>query len=77
MSAPGVAVGTVAVGDLFGSLFPSTYIIVIGIGLLAVIGATLLQRAVRTWRDQQKLERHRERLSRLEARLAQSSYADV
>jgi hypothetical protein len=77
MTAPGLTGGDAAVGDLFGSLFPTTYLVVIGIGLLAVVGATLLQRAVRSARDQHKVERHRDRVSRLEARLAQGSCADV
>ena len=40
--------------------------------LLAIIGSLLFQRAFRTWLEQHRANVHRERISRVEARLRQA-----
>jgi hypothetical protein len=66
-----------AAEGLFANLLPPAYLTAAGAGLVVAIMAILVQRSVRMWRDQQRLTRHRERVSRLEARLAQGACLDV
>lgn len=61
------------VEELFRSFLPSTYLMGVASGaLLSIIGTLLFQRAFRTWLEQQRAEEHRDRISRVEARLRQA-----
>ena len=63
-----------AVDELFRSFLPSTYLMGVVTGaLLAIIGTLLFQRAFRTWLEQQRVAEHRERISRVEARLREAA----
>jgi len=63
-----------AVDELFRSFLPSTYLMGVVTGaLLATIGTLLFQRAFRTWLEQQRVAEHRERISRVEARLREAA----
>ena len=61
------------VEELFRSFLPSTYLMGVATGaLLAITGSLLFQRAFRTWLEQHRADVHRERISRVEARLRQA-----
>ena len=63
-----------SVTELFDSFLPSTYLMGVATGaLLAIVGTLLFQRAFRTWLEQQRAAEHRDRMSRVEARLREAA----